>query len=97
MLWFLGSIAMTVTCTVPEACAGPLPRRTVVLVVGKDEVLCRFRAQGRSFNVKTLRTAALGWLKRPVRIRAVEVPPKCVSLATGALRRAGHEDFYFID
>jgi hypothetical protein len=56
-----------------------------------------FSAQGRSYNVESLRPAALGWLKRPVRIRAVEVPPKCVSLAAGALQRAGHEDFYFID
>jgi hypothetical protein len=97
MLWFLGSIAMTVACTVPEGCANPPPRRAIVLVVGKDETLCRYRAERRTLTVETLAKAARGWRGRPVRIRAVEVPPKCVSLATGALRRASHQDFYFID
>ena len=98
MLWFFASITMTVTCTVPEGCAKPPPRGAVVLVIGReDPVLCRYRAEGGSWNMVSLEAAARTWLKRPVRIRARNVLPKCVSNATGALQRAGHEDYFFID
>ena len=98
MLWFFASIMMTVACTAPEGCAKAPPRGAVVLVVGReDPVLCRYKAEGGTWDMVSLEGAARGWLKRPVRIRAREVLPKCVANAAGALRRAGHEDYYFID